>query len=292
MTTIQSNRISGMEDWKAGVILVILLVSVFPILIGSHIVAHHYLSVPWIPADSEGALIGIPVALCLYVLVPRLLDYPIGDAFIDTPRVSSLRWFGWGLVITSTLTLGAIVVLPSELTTGNLALHAVLRAVIGAVLLALLAAITEELVFRGYMLSILGHRLGWKESIVVTSAIFGLLHNAKVDEAIGTELYMVITMIAGLLYALVTYYTGSVWPAVMLHTAWNTSFHPDVLEISAANGADSAILTVHYTSSNLLFGGNFADVIGSPFVALLLLACTIIVVTYYELHGASEYSLT
>lgn len=293
MSQTRSERISALEEWKAGVMTFALVSSIFPILIGSHMVAHHYLSIPWVPADSEGALIGIPLALTLYVLVPHLLEFPVADVFIDPPDGTTLFWFGWGLLLTSALALGAIVTLPGELTTGNIALRPVLQALVGAVLLALLAATTEELVFRGYLLSIIGHKMEWIESIVLTSISFGLLHNAKIEGTGGSELYVMITMIAGLLYALVTYYTGSVWPAVMLHAAWNTMFHPDILEFGPASGvSDSAIFVFQYTDSTPLFGGDFAEVTGSPFVALLLLGSSVLVVSYYEFRRTPEYSLT
>lgn len=80
--------------------------------------------------------------------------------------------------------------------------------------LSVVAGFGEELVYRGYLLALLTPTLGgpW-EAVGVSSAAFGLLH--VYQGAVG----IVRTGLLGLLFAVSVVETGSLWPAVVVHTA-------------------------------------------------------------------------
>lgn len=284
MNSKNEKTIKSIAEWKIGSALIAFLGSVFLILVGSHIVAARYVSVPGLLPEAEGALIGIPTALLLYLSVPRILGIPYNAVFIERPDRSTLRWMCVGIVLASSVPIGAIVLLPGTLTVGVDSRRTLSVILLSAILLGLLAAITEELVFRGYVLSFVGNQWGWLRAIVLSSMLFGLMHNAKIQGPIASELYVLIAASAGLLYALVTYYTKSIWNAVGLHAAWNTVFHSSVLSIrAAAERGDQAILTYEYADSSHLFGGNWTVVTGSPFVLLVLVfAVAIVSITHGE----------
>ncbi|TYL39965.1 CPBP family intramembrane metalloprotease [Natronococcus pandeyae] len=277
--------VRSIEEWKTGIILAALLGTVFLVLVGSHIASNRYLSVPWLLPEAEGALIGIPAALLIYLSLPKVLSIPYSAVFIERPDRSTLRWTCLGIVLPGGVTFGAIVLLPGTITVQYDGLQILSTILLSAILLGLLAAITEELVFRGYMLSFVGYQWGWPKAIVLTSVLFGVLHNAKVEGTGASELYVLIAASAGLLYALVTYYTENVWNAVALHAMWNTVFHADVLSIrSVDERASEAVITYEYTDSSHLFGADWTAVTGSPFVLLTLLTVSAAVyVTYDEI---------
>jgi len=80
------------------------------------------------------------------------------------------------------------------------------------------AALLEELMTRGYILSVLRDWWGWKWAIFATSAAFGLLHlmnNGATVESVG------LVTLAGVFLATVVYVTRSLYAAWMAHFAWN-----------------------------------------------------------------------
>jgi membrane protease YdiL (CAAX protease family) len=80
------------------------------------------------------------------------------------------------------------------------------------------AALFEELVTRGYILSVLREWLGWGWAIGLTSVGFGLLHLA--NNGVTVESVILVTL-AGLFLAGVLYATRSLYAAWMAHFAWN-----------------------------------------------------------------------
>lgn len=80
------------------------------------------------------------------------------------------------------------------------------------------AALLEELLTRGYILSALVESWGWLWAVVATSIGFGLLHlanNGASVEAVGLVTF------AGFFLAAVLYATRSLYAAWMAHFAWN-----------------------------------------------------------------------
>lgn len=80
------------------------------------------------------------------------------------------------------------------------------------------AALAEELLTRGYVLSVLRDSWGWSAAIAVTSIAFGLLHVANPDVT-GASIALV--TLAGFFLAAVLYATRSLYAAWMAHLAWN-----------------------------------------------------------------------
>lgn len=100
---------------------------------------------------------------------------------------------------------------------------------------ALLPGIDEELLYRGVMLAVIdqairarrnmwGGRVGW--SVVITSAVFGLVHGLQVHAGgISFEpAYMIVTAALGFAFAWLRIRWESLLPAVLAHNAWNVSF--------------------------------------------------------------------
>jgi len=89
----------------------------------------------------------------------------------------------------------------------------------GAVIVfGVVAGVTEELFFRGYMQTRLGESWGAVRAIVVSAACFGVLH---VDVS---GVHMVLAFAMGLYLGFLVEYTGSVLPAVVCHVINNIGF--------------------------------------------------------------------
>lgn len=80
------------------------------------------------------------------------------------------------------------------------------------------AALLEELLTRGYILSVLREAWGWGWAVAVTSIAFGLLHVANAGVTTGSIL---LVTLAGFFLAAVLYATRSLYAAWMAHLAWN-----------------------------------------------------------------------
>lgn len=99
---------------------------------------------------------------------------------------------------------------------------------------------SEEVLFRGMLMSSISRKLGEFWAVVLSSALFGLMH-------IGTFeglLYLLTLCSLGALMAVVTIRTGSLWAACGLHTAWN--FVSGLLSSGNAGGIqmDYSIVTI------------------------------------------------
>ncbi len=80
------------------------------------------------------------------------------------------------------------------------------------------AALVEELLTRGYILSVLRESWGWPWAIITTSVGFGLLHLG--NKGVTAESVVLVTL-AGFFLAGVLYATRSLYAAWMAHFAWN-----------------------------------------------------------------------
>jgi membrane protease YdiL (CAAX protease family) len=106
-----------------------------------------------------------------------------------------------------------------------------LGAAVRITLMLLPAALFEELMTRGYILSVLQGWLGWTWAVVISSVGFGLLHLA--NNGVTVESVALVTL-AGFFLAAVLYATRSLYAAWMAHFAWNWTMA--VLFHSAVSG--------------------------------------------------------
>jgi len=84
----------------------------------------------------------------------------------------------------------------------------------------LLAALVEEIAFRGYPFQRLIEAIGPVMATLVMSAAFGVVHLANPDSTMASTL---VTMLAGWLLSLAYLRTRALWVPWGLHFAWNAS---------------------------------------------------------------------
>jgi membrane protease YdiL (CAAX protease family) len=106
-----------------------------------------------------------------------------------------------------------------------------LGAAVRITLVLLPAALFEELLTRGYILSVLQRWMGWTWAVITTSVGFGLLHLA--NNGVTVESIVLVTL-AGFFLAAVLYATRSLYATWMAHFAWNWTMA--VLFHSAVSG--------------------------------------------------------
>lgn len=171
-----------------------------------------------IRTDGYAALVG---AFAATGIMLRSIDRRPWSA-IDLSRaaargsVSIAGWLAGALPITVAcivlLTIGWLHFVPS---TDNASwMGAALR----TTLVLIPASLGEELITRGYLLTVIRESVGTRAAVLGTSIAFGLLHLAN-PSATATSLFVVI--LAGVFLATVRLALKSLWAAWMAHLAWN-----------------------------------------------------------------------
>jgi uncharacterized protein len=144
-------------------------------------------------------------------------------------------------------------------------------------LVLLLAALNEELIFRGFPLQILIDGLGEWPGMIAMSALFGAMHlNNPNASVLGT----LNTIIAGMVLSLAYVRTRSLWISYAIHVGWNVGLG-FVLGF-ALSGIDIASLwTTGVTGNETILGGNYGPEGG-------LLATFIFTASAVVVHRASR----
>ena len=269
-----------------GVALSLMLAMVGGLLVGFGVV-----QMP--PIEEELAAIGpMDIEAILKVMEPYLLHLVIASglytilytwAFVrvlDRRRLRDLGlrfrrgWFGnfaKGAALAN-LILGAIFAF--SLAVGSIRVEGFARAApegvsilvyfIGALLAFLSVGVYEELMFRGYVLQRLNDRAGKTVSIVVSSAIFAVLHGFNP----GADVFGIVNTIGiGVILCVLYFRTGSLWMPIGFHTAWNFSL--GYLYSLPVSGIPlyGVLDVVEVEESSRLTGGSYGPEAG--------LACTI-----------------
>ena len=136
---------------------------------------------------------------------------------------TAARWrpllFGWcvgtaaiGFTCVALAAAGLLHFVPA--TTGASWIGAAVR----VTLVLVAAALAEEMIFRGYLLTVVKESVGARAAVVLTSGVFGLVHLTNPD---ATALSLAIVTLSGLLLATVRLALDSLYAAFMTHLAWN-----------------------------------------------------------------------
>jgi membrane protease YdiL (CAAX protease family) len=117
----------------------------------------------------------------------------------------------------------------------------------------LVAAVTEELVFRGFPLQILVDGMGQWPAAIAMSVIFGAMH---LNNPNATLLGFVNTVLAGILLSLAYLRTRSLWLPFGIHVGWNVGL--GVVLGFPLSGLDLASLwTTRIAGSDTILGGRY-----------------------------------
>lgn len=138
-----------------------------------------------------------------------------------------------------------------------------IEVIVGMVFIALAyglrAGIIEELIFRGYMMTLIEQKWGKWIAIIIPSVIFGLLHVTSMTDFNPSSflLLLVAGTSVGIMFSLVTYDNGSIWASVIIHVIWNMVIIGGVLDSSTVYNTNSAFSLVLNSNQTVLTGGSF-----------------------------------
>lgn len=147
------------------------------------------------------------------------------------------------------------------------------RSVVSAVLISVLMWIPqgacEELMFRGYMLPRITKRTNLIFSFILSSFLFSVLHSMNMGY---TPMASINLFLIALLFALISYRSGSIWITCGAHTAWNfCQGNLYGLQVSG-NELSSTLIRTTYTKAHLdiVTGGAFGPEGGLAVTAVTL----------------------
>jgi hypothetical protein len=142
----------------------------------------------------------------------------------------------------------------------------------------LIAAIIEEIVFRGYILNNLLSSMKNKYlALLISSLLFALIHGLNPNLSI---ISLVNLVIAGFALGITYIYTKNLWFPIFLHVSWNYFQGPIFgFEVSGMNAA--SIIKQNVIGSDLLTGGQFGFE-GSVILTILLFGMIIITDRIYN----------
>ncbi|MBR4947981.1 MAG: ABC transporter permease [Clostridiales bacterium] len=134
---------------------------------------------------------------------------------------------------------------------------------------------SEEIMFRGYMITAFSRRYKKAIGVAVSAVLFSAFHSLNKGY---TPLASVNLALIAVLFALIYLLTDDIWMTSAIHTAWNlTQGNIYGLQVSGNNAANSVIKTFYYNSSSaLITGGDFGPE-GGLAVTAVAVVCLVIV---------------
>lgn len=183
----------------------------------------------------------------------------------------------WGLLLAVLLPAFVIFVflLIGKTETASFETDELILIVIFSILTALKAGITEEMLFRGFMMKLLESR--WNKYVAVTapSFLFSLLHIPSMEtfSVIGVVLLIVSGTLVGVMFSVVAYKGNSIANRAVIHTVWNFAMITGILHITTVQGCyGNPVFSIIIPSENvLLTGAGFG--VEASIIAVIGYAC-------------------
>ncbi|MBN2084623.1 MAG: CPBP family intramembrane metalloprotease [Anaerolineales bacterium] len=232
MNLFLTNKKELRSGWK--ILRVMMLTFVFAILIA---VLASALNIEG--AGGYAFNLAILAALGMELMISHKTPAFIGITFKESAFWKDfLAGLAWGGVSIG-LVAAAMVFLTREINSGEFWQGFTLLSIPGMLLYWLLVALTEESLFRGYMLSILKHPLGVRTAMVVSAVLFSALHLLNPDYYVFAFLY---AFLIGLLFGEVVVRRGNLGWVLGFHFVFNLIQDARLLNFPVQGG--EAVFTV------------------------------------------------
>ncbi|MEH7250489.1 CPBP family intramembrane glutamic endopeptidase [Neobacillus niacini] len=153
--------------------------------------------------------------------------------------------------------------------------------IISSFITACSAGVIEEILFRGYLLKLFEDKWNTITAVSVTSILFSALHLLTMNglRFIDVCLVLIAGTMAGIMFSLIVYKSGSVWNAVIVHVIWNFFMSSKIIQFVPIFGSNTSSLVKLTFSSDRFWitGGSFGIEAAFPVIVLyILIICWII----------------
>ena len=146
-----------------------------------------------------------------------------------------------------------------------------------SLVLFMAVALTEELIFRGYILNNLLRSMNRWVALLVSSLFFSLVHMGNAN---FTFLSFISIFLAGLLLGLPFIFNKRLWLPVALHFSWNF-FQGPVFGFNVSGNNEYSLITQSRSADSMLNGGKFGFE-GSICAVIFLSAAILLLGMYYR----------
>ncbi|CEG29429.1 CPBP family intramembrane glutamic endopeptidase [Bacillus sp. B-jedd] len=219
--------------------------------------------------------IGITVGL-LVLYVKRFFKKESVYFRVQKPFKLKKSWILLGLaipfIVIAFYVLSQSVVLEKRV---QLSLGTVLPFIIGSFITACSAGIIEEVLFRGYLFKILEEKWNVTIAVFVNSGVFGALHllTGNGQQLLDICLTLIAGVLAGTMFSLIVYRTGSVWNAVVVHIIWNFFINSNMVKFVLENDkSQSSLILFRFKSDSVwITGGAFGIEASIPAILMYVL---------------------
>ena len=254
------NKTEKIPAWRAIVgalsaILILLATQIAAMLIGSGVIA---LGLPNAAGNAVSAILyPLFALLALKLLCGKLLGAALSDCRITRYKIKPV----WAIAafLMPAIAAGGLLMTDGHWDNTNMDALQIADSVTSSVLVVGIAVGTvEEAVFRGVVMKSLEMRWGKAVAVIIPSAAFGAAHalNGKLSLVSFIQL-LIAGSIVGILFSLVTYESGSIWSAALMHSIWNIFMASSIFNIGT-EPMDTCIFNyVLETKSPLITGGEF-----------------------------------
>ena len=140
-----------------------------------------------------------------------------------------------------------------------------------ALAIAISSAVGEEIVFRGVVYRRLEERLGTTIALVVSAAVFGLVHAGNPGANWASTL--AIALESGVLLGLAYAARRSLWLPIGLHFGWNFT-EGGIFGAAVSGGQYSGLIHASFAGPPLITGGAFGPEASLPALVVSLAAST------------------
>lgn len=254
------NEKAKIPAWKAiagalAALLLLVVTQLAAMLIGSGIIA---LGMPKAVGNIVSAILyPLFAVLTLKLLCGKLLGVTLADCRITKYRIKPV----WAV---SAFLMPAVAAVGLLMTAGHWDNTAMDSAQIAdsittsVFVVGLAVGAVEEVVFRGVVMKALEMRWNKVVALIVPSVLFGAVHalNGKLSLVSFIQL-LVAGSIVGILFSLVTYESGSIWSAALMHAIWNMCMASGILNIYTEPVESCIFNYVLESKSMLITGGEF-----------------------------------
>jgi membrane protease YdiL (CAAX protease family) len=160
---------------------------------------------------------------CLWALIRFRYDKPFWPSLAwVSPRGSLYGYLALGPVLAFSVGIAGAALQTPEI---QMPMMDLLRDRLSLILLGVFAVtlgpLCEELAFRGFFLPLLARSLGPVTGIVITSAVFALLHGPQYG---GSWRHVFLIALAGAAFGVVRLRSGSTLAATAMHATYNLTF--------------------------------------------------------------------
>jgi membrane protease YdiL (CAAX protease family) len=143
-----------------------------------------------------------------------------------------------------------------------------------ALILFLIVALFEELLFRGVIFRLIEQTTGTWIALALSAALFGLLHIANPGATIFSSI--AIALEAGVLLALAYVLTRSLWFAIGIHWGWNLFEGPIFGTQVSGTQFTATVLHANMHGQSWLTGGKFGPEAGVVAIIVCVAAAIIV----------------